>query len=97
MTGQHPSTAVPNSRVPVYDDKAGIRDTLDFSRARWLSGEEDPDGTGKVEIAFVDSAGTTYIGMRNSAQPEGPILVFTTSEWEAFLAGAKDGEFTEPW
>ncbi|MCO1580877.1 DUF397 domain-containing protein [Crossiella sp. SN42] len=92
MTEQHPST-----KVPVYDDKAEIRDTLDFSGARWLSSEDDPDGTGKVEIAFVDSGGATYIGMRNSAQPEGPILVFTTSEWEAFLAGAKDGEFTEPW
>ncbi|MGH3489380.1 MAG: DUF397 domain-containing protein, partial [Actinopolymorphaceae bacterium] len=25
--------------------------------------------------------------------PDGPILVFTPGEWEAFLAGAKDGEF----
>ncbi|MBB4681813.1 DUF397 domain-containing protein [Crossiella cryophila] len=84
------------SRVPLYDDKAAVRDSLDFSSATWLSGD-DPEGTGKVEIAFVDSGGTTYIGMRNSAQPDGPILVFTTSEWDAFLAGARDGEFGEPW
>jgi hypothetical protein len=35
--------------------------------------------------------------MRNSAHPEGPVLVFTPAEWDAFILGAKDGEFDEPW
>jgi hypothetical protein len=34
--------------------------------------------------------------MRNSKQLE-PVLVFTMAEWDAFVAGAKDGEFDEPW
>ena len=31
--------------------------------------------------------------MRDSKDPEGPKLAFTTAEWEAFIAGVKDGEF----
>jgi len=55
---------------------------------RTSTAQADPDG-GQIEIAFVDD----LIGMRNSANPDGPILVFTESEWEAFVAGTKDGEF----
>jgi len=51
-----------------------------------------------VEIAFVPHTdGVTYVAMRNSAHPEGPVLVFTPSEWDAFVEGAKAGEFDEPW
>nr|WP_242687323.1 MULTISPECIES: DUF397 domain-containing protein [unclassified Actinopolyspora] len=73
------------------DDKAHIRDQLDFSNAEWITSTDDDDEPG-VEIAFVDG----YIGMRNGADPEGPVLVFTPEEWDAFVAGAKDGEFDEP-
>ncbi len=31
--------------------------------------------------------------MRNGADPDGPVLVFTQAEWDAFVEGAKDGEF----
>jgi hypothetical protein len=31
--------------------------------------------------------------MRDSKDPDGPQLAFTTTEWEAFIAGVKDGEF----
>jgi hypothetical protein len=34
--------------------------------------------------------------MRNSADPDGPVLLFTPAEWEAFVLGARDGEFDEP-
>jgi hypothetical protein len=57
---------------------------FDHTRAEWRSA---PDSN--VEIAFVDD----LIGMRDGRQPEGPILVFTEAEWEAFVLGAKDGEF----
>ncbi|GAB3424584.1 DUF397 domain-containing protein [Flindersiella endophytica] len=57
---------------------------FDQTRAEWRSA---PDSN--VEIAFVDD----LIGMRDGRQPDGPILVFTEAEWEAFVLGAKDGEF----
>lgn len=31
--------------------------------------------------------------MRDSKDPSGPKLAFTTSEWDAFIAGVKVGEF----
>jgi len=31
--------------------------------------------------------------VRHSGDPTGPILRFTTEEWEAFAKGLKDGEF----
>jgi hypothetical protein len=31
--------------------------------------------------------------MRDSKNPDGPTLAFTEAEWDAFVAGVKDGEF----
>ena len=31
--------------------------------------------------------------MRDSKHPDGPVLLFTAEEWDAFVEGAKDGEF----
>lgn len=31
--------------------------------------------------------------VRDSKDPDGPVLSFTRAEWSAFLAGAKAGEF----
>jgi hypothetical protein len=77
----------------VVDDKKDVRDKLDLSKAEWQSSAEDDDPSGEhVEVAFLEG----YILMRNSAHPEGPVLYFTPSEWDAFIAGAKDGEFDEP-
>jgi len=42
-----------------------------------------------VEVAFVDGA----IAVRDSKNPEKGTLIFTPDEWDAFVAGTKDGEF----
>jgi hypothetical protein len=36
------------------------------------------------------------IQVRDSKDPGGAVLTFTTDEWVAFVAGAKDGEFDLP-
>ncbi|MEV0157503.1 DUF397 domain-containing protein [Micromonospora sp. NPDC050686] len=61
---------------------------FDRSRAVWQRADGDTSDSA-VEVAFVDD----LIGMRNSAEPDGPVLVFTQAEWDAFVAGAQDGEF----
>jgi hypothetical protein len=43
-----------------------------------------------VEVARLPEGA---IAVRNSRFPSGPALVYTRAEIEAFLAGAKDGEF----
>lgn len=44
---------------------------------------------GCVEVAIVDG----MIAVCHSKDPYGPMLLFTPAEWEAFLAGVRDGEF----
>ena len=42
-----------------------------------------------VEVRFCGDC----VPLRNSRDPDGPALVYTSAEVAAFLAGAKDGEF----
>jgi hypothetical protein len=49
------------------------------------------DGNNCVEVAFLDGA----VAVRDSKDPDGSALVFTQAEWDAFLAGARDGEFDQ--
>ncbi|HXW45812.1 MAG TPA: DUF397 domain-containing protein [Streptosporangiaceae bacterium] len=46
-----------------------------------------------VEIAYLADG---QVAMRNSRHPAGPALVFTGAEWDAFLRGAREGEFGTP-
>lgn len=62
---------------------------LDLTKAEWLKPKRSYTSDECVEVAFVDDA----IAVRNSKDPAGPVLVFTRGEWDAFVAGAKDGEF----
>ena len=60
----------------------------------WIkSSYSGPTGGNCVEVAFLAEG---KVAMRNSRHPHGPALVFTKSEWEAFLGGARDGEFAVP-
>nr|WP_202497684.1 DUF397 domain-containing protein [Streptomyces sp. SID5469] len=58
--------------------------------ARWIKSRHSNAEGNCVEVAALDGGG---IAMRNSRDPEGPALVYTSAEVAAFLAGAKDGEF----
>jgi hypothetical protein len=71
----------PGERVPAYP-----RSLLDSERSLARSGA---DSDNCVEVAFVDDA----IAVRDSKNPSGPALIFTAAEWDAFVHGAKDGEF----
>jgi hypothetical protein len=33
--------------------------------------------------------------LRDSKNPDGPVLIFTEAEWEAFTLGARAGEFDD--
>lgn len=60
---------------------------------RWAkSSHSGPTGGNCVEVARIDDDG--LVAVRNSRYPSGPALVFTAPEWEAFVRGAKDGEFS---
>ncbi|MGC5011439.1 DUF397 domain-containing protein [Streptosporangium sp. DT93] len=65
--------------------------TRELDAATWrtstLSG---PDGGNCVEVA--DMSGGRR-GVRDSKNPSGPVLVFTSAEWAAFVGGVKRDEF----
>lgn len=61
--------------------------------ATWVkSSYSGPQGN-CVEVARLSDGS---VAMRNSRHPDGPALVFTGAEWEAFLNGARIGEFGLP-
>lgn len=58
--------------------------------ATWKKSRHSNPSGDCVEAAKLPSGG---VAIRNSRDPDGPALIFTRSEWEAFVRGASDGEF----
>ncbi|HEU5384843.1 MAG TPA: DUF397 domain-containing protein [Streptosporangiaceae bacterium] len=49
-----------------------------------------PQGGNCVEVARLADG---QVAVRNSRHCDGPALVFTATEWAAFVGGARDGDF----
>ncbi|WP_049561286.1 DUF397 domain-containing protein [Nonomuraea sp. SBT364] len=65
--------------------------TREVATATWRkSTRSGPDGGNCVEVAELPGGGR---GVRDSKNPTGPALIFTSEEWAAFIGGVKDGEF----
>jgi Domain of unknown function (DUF397) len=61
---------------------------------RWIrSSFSGPTGGNCVEVAFLADG---QVAVRNSRHADGPALLFTSAEWNAFLRGTCDGEFDQP-
>ena len=64
---------------------------LDLAGARWRKSSRSGGNTDMcVEVAFAGGA----VAVRDSKDQSGPVLVFTPGEWDAFIEGAKAGEFS---
>ncbi|WP_326687627.1 MULTISPECIES: DUF397 domain-containing protein [unclassified Streptomyces] len=61
---------------------------MDISDVEWESAPGSPEDE-RVEIAHLPGGG---VAMRNSKDPD-TVLRYTAAEWEAFVLGARDGEF----
>ncbi|MGV9412384.1 DUF397 domain-containing protein [Nocardia sp. NPDC003693] len=65
---------------------------MDFTGAVWRKSKHSGPNGNCVEVAFLVN-GT--VGVRDTKDHgHGPILAFTPGEWDAFVAGVSDGEFT---
>lgn len=62
----------------------------EFSRAAWRKSSYSNAGGDCVEVAPLSGG---RIGVRDSKDRNGPVLVFTSDEWRTFLNGTKGGEF----
>ena len=58
--------------------------------SRWVKSSLSFSNGNCVEVTSLTSGG---IGVRDSKDPDGPILRFTPGEWDAFLGGVQNGEF----
>lgn len=62
----------------------------DLTGAQWRKSTRSSAQGNCVEVAR-NLPG--IVAVRDSKNPTGPALIFTPSEWDAFLGGANDGEF----
>ena len=60
--------------------------------ARWRKSARSSAQGNCVELAKLSGA---EVAMRNSRHPQGPALIFTAAELDAFLGGVKDGDFDD--
>ncbi len=56
----------------------------------WIKSSLSFSNSNCVEVASLPE---DEIGVRDSKDSEGPVLVFTSDEWHAFLGGVRNGEF----
>ncbi|MFC4535974.1 DUF397 domain-containing protein [Sphaerisporangium dianthi] len=61
---------------------------MHLTDARWRSASQC-NAEHCVEVALTGG----QIAVRDSKNPDGPVLLYTPSEWQAFLEGARNGEF----
>ncbi len=56
----------------------------------WRKSARSGSADNCVEVAVADDG---VVGVRDSKNPNGPVLEFTPAEWAAFTGGVRDGEF----
>ncbi|MFI1185769.1 DUF397 domain-containing protein [Streptomyces californicus] len=64
--------------------------TASLIPAEWIKSRKSEANGMCVEVAALPQG---RIAMRNSTDPDGPALVIRNAELEAFIDGAKKGEF----
>jgi hypothetical protein len=63
---------------------------MDLSQAIWHKSTRSSGSGNCVEVATNLSEG---VAIRDTKNRDGGTLIFTRAEWDAFIGGAKDGEF----
>jgi len=64
----------------------------DLSRAVWRKSKRSGVG-GCVEVAFLDGH---QVAVRDSKDPHGSVLVFSSAVWKEFLVALRRGQFEAP-
>lgn len=63
---------------------------MDLSQAIWHKSTRSSGSGNCVEVATNLPEG---VAVRDTKNRDGATLIFTRAEWDAFIGGAKDGEF----
>jgi hypothetical protein len=70
-----------------------IQGQPDLGDVRWHKSRQSNASGSCVETAFLADGS---VAVRDTKDREGPNLIYTGPEWEAFIKGVKDGEFDLP-
>ncbi|MEQ4302371.1 DUF397 domain-containing protein [Plantactinospora sp. B6F1] len=65
----------------------------DLTGVKWHISSRSSGAGGNCVEAGPLADGSGRVAVRHSKAPDGAVIVYTRAEWDAFLAGAKDGEF----
>ncbi|GAB3213456.1 DUF397 domain-containing protein [Marinactinospora thermotolerans] len=91
MSEQIPGGEKPRELPPEAQGNEKWHDTTNAVWMRSSLSREDSEAI--VEVAKFDDG---FRAVRDGKNPQKGILFFTPAEWEAFVLGAKDGEFDIP-
>jgi len=65
----------------------------ELGRVAWHISTKSGSAEGDCVEAGPVLDGSGRVAVRHSKDPDGQVIVYTRAEWDAFIAGAKDGEF----
>lgn len=74
--------------MATHHELAGLLDNV-----AWHVSTRSANGGGNCVEAGPLPDGSGRVAVRHSRDPHGPAIVYTRAEWDAFVAGVKDGEF----
>ncbi|WP_040804066.1 DUF397 domain-containing protein [Nocardia concava] len=66
---------------------------VDLSRVRWFKSSHSQGGSDCVEVAFLAGG---HVGVRDSKNPTGPVLIFAPDEWDGFAARVGTEDLRHP-
>jgi hypothetical protein len=76
----------------MHNDAQNGMPASDLGDVTWRKSRHSNSQGTCVELARLSDGG---IAVRSSRHPHGPALIYTPAEIDAFLRGAKDGEFDD--
>jgi len=68
--------------------------SVDLSGAVWFKSSHSGGGNECVEVAHLTAG---HVGVRDSKNTGGPALMFSSSQWDAFVTWGRAGDFGGYW
>jgi hypothetical protein len=66
---------------------------MDLTDARWRKSSWSGNNGGNCVEVATNLPGA--VAIRDSKDPEGPVLALATAQWRAFAAAVRDGQFNQ--